>query len=122
MDLPLENLQILLVEDDPIIGLDLMETLERAGARVVGPAYSVPKALALLGSTPVDAAVLDNLIMDGDSGPVADHLSQDGVVFLFHTSHRGSLRERYPAVPIIDKPSRPGELVRAVKALAKLPR
>ena len=122
MTLPLVNLRILLVEDDPIIGLDLLETLEGAGARVVGPAYNLPSALALLGSTPVDAAVLDNLIMDGDSGPVADLLTKVGVAFLFHTSHRGTLRERYPAVPIVDKPSRPGELVRAVKALVKVQR
>ena len=115
-------MRLLLVEDDPIIGLDLRDTLEAAGAIVSGPAYNVPVALALLGSSPVDVAVLDNLIIGGDSGPIADFLAHERIAFIFHTSHRGALRERYPAVPIVDKPSRPGELVRAVEALVKLQR
>ena len=41
--------------------------------------------------------------------------------FLFHTSHRGDLPTRYPSVTIIDKPSRPDELVRSLKALLAKP-
>src|SRR4051794_11150369 len=100
------------IRDDPIIGLDLRETLERAGAVVLGPAHDVAGALARLEKSPVDVAVLDNLIIGGDSLPIAERLAQCGVAFLFHTSHRGDLRKRYPAVPILDKPSRPGELVK----------
>ena len=120
MALPLAGLRLLLVEDDPIIGLDLRHTLEAAGAVVLGPAHDVAGALALLGTQPVDIGVLDNLVMGGDSLPIADVLAQRGVPFLFHTSHRGGLRRRYPTVPIIDKPSRPGELVRSVRALTAM--
>lgn len=119
---PLANYCILIVEDDPIIGLDLWETLEVAGATVVGPAHDVVGALALLERSSVDAAVLDNLILGGDSRPIADLLSQRGITFLFHTSHRDGLQKRYPSVTIIDKPSRPGELIRTLQAhLAKSP-
>jgi len=121
MALALQNVRILLVEDDPIIGLDLRHTLEAAGAVVMGPAHDVPGALALLESSSVDVGVLDNLIIGGDSLPVADMMAQRGVPFLFHTSHRGDLRKRYPTVPIIDKPSRPGELVRSVQSLMAKP-
>ncbi len=61
----LEGLRVLVVEDDPIIGLDLRYTLEEAGALVYGPAYNVPGALALLSQFSVDVGVLDNLIVDG---------------------------------------------------------
>jgi DNA-binding response OmpR family regulator len=117
MPLALENIRVLLVEDDPIIGLDLRETIAAAGAVVLGPAHDVQSALALLETSAVDAAVLDHVIVGGDSRPIADLLIQRGVAFLFHTSHRGDLPARYPSVTIIDKPSRPDELVRSLRAL-----
>jgi two-component system, response regulator PdtaR len=117
MALPLQHVRVLLVEDDPIIGLDLRQTLEAAGAPVFGPVHDVAGAMSLLETSPVDVGVLDNLIVGGDSVPIADFLMQCGVAFLFHTSHRGELGKRYPSVPIIDKPSRPGELVKALRAL-----
>ena len=117
MPLELENIRILIVEDDPIIGLDLSETIAAAGAITVGPAHDVRSALALLETSPVDAAVLDHVIVGGDSRPIADFLARRGVAFLFHTSHRGDLPTRYPSVKILDQPSRPDELVRSLKAL-----
>jgi DNA-binding response OmpR family regulator len=121
MPLALENIRVLIVEDDPIIGLDLSETIAAAGAVVLGPAHDVRSALVLLENAPVDAAVLDHVIVGGDSRPIADLLVQRGVAFLFHTSHRGDLPTRYPFVTIIDKPSRPDELVRSLKALVANP-
>ena len=117
MPLPLENICVLIVEDDPIIGLDLRETLAAAGAFVLGPAVDVGSALALLENSRVDAAVLDHVILGGDSRPIADVLLQRGVPFLFHTSHRGELPTRYPSVKIIDKPSQPDGLIRSLQAL-----
>jgi CheY-like chemotaxis protein len=78
MALALQSVRILLVEDDPIIGLDLRHTLEAAGAVVMGPAHDVPGALALLESSSVDVGVLDNLIIGGDSLPIADMMAQQG--------------------------------------------
>lgn len=117
MPLSLENVRVLLVEDDPIIGLDLRETIAAAGAVVLGPAHDVGSALALLETSGVDAAVLDHVIVGGDSRPIADLLIQRGVAFLFHTSHRGDLPARYPSITILDKPSRPDKLVRSLRAL-----
>jgi hypothetical protein len=37
----LEGVPILLVEDDPFIAMDIRETLEAAGALIVGPAYNL---------------------------------------------------------------------------------
>jgi DNA-binding NarL/FixJ family response regulator len=119
---PLENIRVLLVEDDPIIALDLRETLELAGATVIGPAPDAASAAALLQHSPFDVAVLDHLIAGGDSLPVADELSRRGVRFLFHTSHRGMLAQTFPNAPMIDKPSRPGVLVAAVVALVNASR
>jgi DNA-binding response OmpR family regulator len=115
----LQNIRVLIVEDDPIIGLDLSETIAAAGALVLGPAHDVRSALTLIESSRVDAAVLDHVIVGGNSQPIADLLVRRGVAFLFHTSHRGDLPTRYPLVTIIDKPSRPDELVRSLRALVE---
>jgi DNA-binding response OmpR family regulator len=120
MNRPLENVRVLLVEDDPIIALDLRNTLELAGATVVGTAHDVASAATLLQNTPFDVAVLDHLIVGGDSVPVGNELFRRGLRFLFHTSHRGQLREQFPHAPVIDKPSRPGELVAAVRSLVDI--
>lgn len=116
----LRNVLVLLVEDDPLIALDLRLTLEAAGATVIGPAHSLDVASDLLAKHTIDVAVLDHLIVGGDSLPLADELCRRGLGFVFHTSHRGVIPQRYPDVPVIDKPSRPGELVAAVKALAEM--
>jgi DNA-binding response OmpR family regulator len=121
MSTSLATVTILLVEDDPIIALDIRHTPESAGATVIGPAHSVAAAAALLDQMPIDAAVLDHLIVGGDSLPLAEELSRRNVKFLFHASHRGALPQRFPDAPVIDKPSRPGELVAAVQALVKGP-
>jgi CheY-like chemotaxis protein len=119
---PLENVRVLLVEDDPIIALDLRQTLETAGATVIGPAHDVAAVTALMQYNPFDVAVLDHLIVGGDSLPVADDLARRGLRFLFHTSHRGMLPQKFPHAPVIDKPSRSGELVAALAALVKASR
>ena len=55
----LAGLRILIVEDDPIIALDVAETLADAGAIVIGPAHTVTQALKLVDGGGLDAAVLD---------------------------------------------------------------
>ena len=40
----LEGIRVIVVEDDPIIALDVRATLERAGATVVGTAHIPPGA------------------------------------------------------------------------------
>ena len=93
------------------------ETLEAAGALVLGPAFEVRSAVALLDGAAVDAGVLDHLIIGGDSTPVADLLLSRNIPFLFHTSYRGALGKSYAGAPILDKPSKPGELVRTLQSL-----
>ena len=61
-----------------IIALDLRQTLEGSGAIVIGPAPDVASAMAMLQNRAFDAAVLDHLIVGGDSLPVADELCPPG--------------------------------------------
>lgn len=114
---PLEGLRILLVEDEPIIALDLAQTLTDAGARVIGPAHNVAAALVLIDRSPPDVGVLDWRLERETSAPIAERLSALSVPFLFHTSSRGQPELAHPDAAIIDKPTRPKKLIDAVKSL-----
>jgi DNA-binding NtrC family response regulator len=56
---PLRPPLILVVEDEPIIAMELDLTLGNAGFQVLGPVPSVSAALKLIGATRPDAAILD---------------------------------------------------------------
>lgn len=114
----LGGLRILVVEDEPVIAFDIEQTLTDAGAEVLGPACSVAQAVRLANQEQPDLAVLDWRLEQETSAPVAALLAENSVPFLFHTCSRGVPELGYEGVPIIDKPSWPGQLVAAVKALA----
>jgi DNA-binding response OmpR family regulator len=115
----LEGLRVLVVEDDPIIALDVASSLTMAGATVLGPAYTVSKALELIACSPVDAGVLDYRLEAETASPVAHRLVAMEIPFLFHTSSSSNPALAHPGVPIVDKPTRPEQLVAAVNALTR---
>jgi CheY-like chemotaxis protein len=117
----LHGLRILVVEDDPIIALDIVGTLADAGATVIGPVYRVARALDLLETSVIDIAVLDYRLENESVSPVADRLSTRGIPYLFHTSSRNQVEQAHPGVPILEKPTRPEQLVVALKALTQNP-
>ncbi|MCK8495777.1 MULTISPECIES: response regulator [Spirosoma] len=57
-----ERVQILVVEDEPILAMDLSDTLEAEGYCVVGIANNGPKALQLFHNQPVDLVLCDIMI------------------------------------------------------------
>ena len=109
--------RILVVEDDPIIAIDLGQTLSDAGATIVGPAHRVAAALTLIDLHSPDLAVLDWRLEGETASPVAHRLAALGIPFLFHTSSRGHPETEHPGAVIIDKPTRPEQLIAAVKTL-----
>ncbi|MEZ5784895.1 MAG: response regulator [Xanthobacteraceae bacterium] len=77
---------VAVVEDDPLIALDIASVLEEAGYKVIGPIDSVSDALSLA-TDRVDAAILDVNINDTPVWPVANVLREHGVPFMFLTGY-----------------------------------
>jgi DNA-binding response OmpR family regulator len=115
----LRGICVLVVEDDPIIALDLVQTLSDAGAVVLGPAHTVAVALDLLDQTRPNLAVLDWRLEIETASPVAFRLKALSVPFLFHTSSRSYPEAAHPGVPVIDKPTRPEQFINALNALTR---
>jgi CheY-like chemotaxis protein len=65
-DLP-HRPRVLVVEDESLIAFSLEQRLRKGGAIIVGPFASGSEARAALnGDAPVDAAILDIKLNDGD--------------------------------------------------------
>lgn len=120
---PLRNHIVMIVEDDPLIGLNLAMTLDDAGADIRGPYRSAAAALEALKSfTDMElphAALLDVDLGGHTSESVARHLSQVGIAFVFHTAQTPVQNRIFDgiSVPIIRKPSTEDEIVSAIAAI-----
>jgi DNA-binding response OmpR family regulator len=111
------GLRILVVEDEALIAFSLADTIARAGATVIGPVSTVPKAANLIGSSAIDAAVLDFYLEKETASPIAELLLGGNTPFLFYTGAPVGLEQSYPGVPILTKSTRPDMLVAEIGAL-----
>ncbi|WP_296597773.1 HWE histidine kinase domain-containing protein [Phenylobacterium sp.] len=101
----LKGARVLIVEDAVLLALELETGLSEAGAQVVGPAYELEEAMALL-DQPIDAAVLDANLNGRSVTPVAEVLHQRGIPFVFATGYgeTGGAPGGFDAAPVIRKP------------------
>ncbi|MCW1432082.1 response regulator [Novosphingobium sp. JCM 18896] len=116
--MPAHDPRILILEDEPLIAMELQETLEALGYEVAGPVSNCEAALELIWSDAVDAAVLDLILGEGTCEVVANELSLSGIPWAFASGYdTHELHEQFPEVPIIEKPSRSESVATVVKAL-----
>lgn len=79
--------QILVVEDEALVAMGLVQTLEQAGYHVLGPASTVAMALALLKQARPDAAVLDVNLAGERVTPVAEVLKAMAIPFVLASGY-----------------------------------
>ena len=106
--------RLLIVEDEPLIAIDLQATLEREGARVIR-AHTMPEALRYADSAALSAGVLDFRVGSDNADPVCEALTRREVPFIFFTGLSGALPERWAATPIVPKPAAPETIIGALK-------
>jgi DNA-binding response OmpR family regulator len=103
------------VEDEPLISLDIAARLQGAGARVVTASH-LEKALGLAECTELAAGVLDFDLGKADSTPVCWKLVDRRIPFVFHSGRIYSAFRQWPRAPVILKPATQG-LIAAVAGL-----
>jgi PAS domain S-box-containing protein len=113
----LNGARVLIVEDAVLLALELETGLSEAGAEVVGPAYELEEAIALL-DRPIDAAVLDANLNGRSVTPVAEALTARRVPFVFATGYgeTGGAPGGFDA-PVIRKPYDVTQVAAAVAEL-----
>jgi CheY-like chemotaxis protein len=79
--------RVLVLEDEPLIAMMVGGWLTELGCETVGPAHTVPSALALIEDGPLDGAILDVSIGSQDCSAVAAALQNKGIPFALATGH-----------------------------------
>lgn len=115
--LPLAGCSILLVEDEPLIAIDVQDCLQKEGASVFYTGH-LAQALELAERPGLSAAVIDFRLSCEDSDLLCDRLAQRGVPFLFHSGWRAEeLHERWHVAPVLSKPVPPETIAAALREL-----
>ncbi len=100
----LSGKRILVVEDEPLIGMVVEDLLLELGAEVVGPACTIDQATRLIEGTEIDAAVLDVNLAGISSEPVARILRERSVPFVFATGYERPDVPGFETTPVARKP------------------
>lgn len=116
---------VLIVEDDPFIGMDLRGELLAAGYAVAGPAADEQEALALARAELPDVAVVDIDLQGAQEGlGLARKLRNDlGVATVFVSGERAAaLANTDAAFGFLPKPYTAYDVVSAIEVVAELGR
>jgi DNA-binding response OmpR family regulator len=116
---PLWDASILVVEDDPILALDIVRLLLAEGAKVKGPALSLERALELAKTEHLSCGLLDVTLRDGFVFPAASVLRRRGIGIVFYTGigNPEAIRRDWPEAEVLVKPVPWDRLKRAITAV-----
>ena len=114
---PLVGRLILVVEDEPLVALDVLRGLEAAGARVIS-ARTLVDALTKAGDPDLSAAVLDHGLIEGDTSEVCEKLEERGIPFVLYSGY-SKIEGACAAGVQVDKPTHPRVLVTTIEGLLK---
>ncbi|OOY19379.1 hypothetical protein BMI86_16325 [Thioclava sp. DLFJ5-1] len=112
--------KIMIVEDDPIIGMDIAEIFHSRGAEVLGPFTTVLSALQALRRLP-EVALLDVNLRDETSEVIASQLSEQEIPFLILSGQvdHSDLPSSFEGTEVVSKPFFETDLVDRVLSLLR---
>jgi two-component SAPR family response regulator len=113
---PSTTLTVLIVEDNLIPALEIEDIIRELGCEVVGPVGKLSEVMKLIETTPLDAALLDVDLKNGEKVyPAADLLGARGIPFAFFTAYdREVLGPKYAGEIVLEKPFLRTELEKCV--------
>jgi DNA-binding NtrC family response regulator len=117
---PLDGLSLLIIEDEVIIGMMLLNEMERVGATSVGPVTSVAAALKEIEAGIADVAIVDSKLADGSAADLADALEHRGMRYVVVSGYEsGNLPERLKGAPFVPKPISVPLLIETIERVAR---
>jgi CheY-like chemotaxis protein len=112
---------ILVVEDEPLVLVDIVSSLEDEGASVL-TAHRVVDALRKCEAPGLTAAVLDHQLSHSNSSAVCERLTELGIPFVIYSGY-SKLEGACSKGELIEKPASGHTLVVAIlDAVSKQPR
>ena len=113
----LTNASILVVEDHPLIVMDISMAFENAGAHLT-TTNTVKHAKLLVEHDGLTAAILDHALSDGDSMSVCTRLKERGIPFIMYSGFPttdGACKD----APHLMRPASHEQLLNAMEALIR---
>lgn len=110
---------VLIVEDDPLIAMDLEDELADQGFACV-TAQTLADAQRCVATTPLSAAILDMYLRAVPTFELAAELKREGVPFFFVSGNEPSaLPPALAGSRVFSKPVRMAEIVSHLRAIRK---
>ena len=114
----LHGKRILVVDDEPLIAMEIVSNLREAGCEVVGPAATLERAMPLIGNDAFDAALLDGNLGGRPVDELAAALTRRNIPFAFITGYgRDGLPKAFKHAMLISKPFNRQQLLAALSQL-----
>jgi PAS domain S-box-containing protein len=114
----LRGKRILLVEDEPLVAMDIESQLISAGCEVIGPAGTVTSAKRLIAEAAFDAALIDVNLAGQPVDELAAALTNKRIPFAFATGYGpNGLPRGFRETTILAKPFNSDQLLPVIQAL-----
>ena len=114
--------RVLLIEDEPLVALDLSYELEDVGAEVVAVARTLRDALVAAEQQSIDLALLDGNLGGEKVDGVAAILTRRGIPFCFVSGYGPEhLPAEFQTVPVVQKPVDPQKLRHVLQQIINRP-
>ena len=114
----LEGNRILVVEDEPLVAMELESNLAAAGCEVVGPAGTLEQARSLVAQADFDAALIDVNLAGRTVDEIAAALTQKNCPFAFVTGYgREALPRGFRDAVVLGKPFGRDQVLATVEVL-----
>jgi DNA-binding response OmpR family regulator len=114
-DNPLKGHSILIVEDDPLITLELINLYQSIGAQVIA-VRTREQAVEATEQYSISAALLDYGLDEDNVAQLCAHFSEYQIPYMFYTGYSG-IEQVYPGAIIVEKPASGEVLLHAMTDL-----
>jgi two-component sensor histidine kinase len=112
--------KLLVIEDEPLIAINIAAVLEQDGARVAGPVATVSDALNMIAKSELDGALVDANLRGHPADDIAAALTRKGIPFVFVTGYgRESLPASFARARVLKKPFSEEQLLEAAASLVE---
>jgi DNA-binding response OmpR family regulator len=115
MQQSLHGCSLLIVEDEPLLLMDIESEFSDCGAELTVTTM-IHHAMNLVERGGISAAILDHVIGQDNSAPLYDRLFERGIPFVIYTAMDLPEKDRKCGV-LISKPALPGVLRTAIEGL-----
>ena len=114
------KLRLLIVDDEPIIALEIASIVQDAGCDASAVVNSIDAALAVIDRNGCDAAILDANLRGSSAAPIANRLRASGLPFFVVTGYSpDEIGDWAGDATVLTKPFELNDLVAVISKLAK---